>query len=320
MGHRHDDRSSRMGGPRTYDSRHGRGHEGVRTRGGGPAPAPDRGEPGRVFDRNEDMGGAGWSGASGRGGMSYDHPGEGGHHAERGYGYGRAGESGYGGGYGGEGSGYGGERRYAAGDEGVFIRELGYGHVPGQRWSGGYGGDRDRDLGPSGPPDRDYAGRGFTGSDFAAGRDFGGLPRQRDRAVGAPADQQGYGYRGGSDMGMGVPHPEDRGPHYGKGPKGYKRSDDRTREEVCEAIAHQGHIDASDVEVKVAGGIVTLSGTVAQRHHKRALEHLVEHCRGVDDVHNELRLKKEEPAPQRRQAGDVGRGDGDQRNGKSKSS
>ena len=28
--------------------------------------------PGRVFDRNEDMGGSGWSGASGRGGMSYE--------------------------------------------------------------------------------------------------------------------------------------------------------------------------------------------------------------------------------------------------------
>jgi hypothetical protein len=96
-------------------------------------------------------------------------------------------------------------------------------------------------------------------------------------------------------MGMGVPHEDDRGPHWGKGPKGYKRSDEKTREEVCEAIAHQGHIDASDVEVKVESGIVVLSGTVAQRHHKRALEHLVEQVRGVHEVHNELRLARNMP-------------------------
>jgi osmotically-inducible protein OsmY len=54
----------------------------------------------------------------------------------------------------------------------------------------------------------------------------------------------------------------ERGPHWGKGPKGYKRSDDRIREEVCECISQQGHVDASEVEVRVQGGEVTLTGTV----------------------------------------------------------
>ena len=83
---------------------------------------------------------------------------------------------------------------------------------------------------------------------------------------------------------------EERGPHWGKGPKGYERNDERTRAEVCDAIAYQGQIDATDVEVKVERGLVTLSGTVAVREHKRALERLVEQCRGVHEVCNELRL------------------------------
>lgn len=106
---------------------------------------------------------------------------------------------------------------------------------------------------------------------------------------------QGWGQSmGGSDLGFGYGDHEgdtERGPHYGKGPKGYKRSDDRIREDVCECIAHQGHIDASDVEVRVEGGVVSLSGTVGQRHHKRVLEQMVERVRGVDDVRNELRLQ-----------------------------
>lgn len=345
---RHDDRSSRMGNrndPRGNDPR-----------GGAPRSSePDRGAPGRVFDRSEDMGGSGWSGASGRGGMSYEGSGyaasnrgygrEGGYAGERGYGHEHGHEGGYPGdrrttyeqqrsypddrrfGHGHEGSYASSSSGYTSYDSGArrddagFIQERGFGHVPGQRWSGGYGGDRDRDRGgyeASGPG----SGRGFTGNDFGGAggrdlggrdtgeRDFGGLPRQRDRQLGAPADMSreqrhfgnpvdrggrmgpaaSYGYRG-TDMGMGAPD-EDRGPHWGKGPKGYTRSDEKTREEVCEAIAHQGHIDASDVEVKVEKGIVVLSGTVAHRHQKRALEQLVEHVRGVHDVHNELRLTR----------------------------
>jgi osmotically-inducible protein OsmY len=86
---------------------------------------------------------------------------------------------------------------------------------------------------------------------------------------------------------------DERGPYWGKGPKGYKRNDERTREDVSDAIAYQGHIDASDVEVKVESGVVTLSGTVAEREQKRALERLVERCRGVHEVRNELRLPRD---------------------------
>ena len=82
----------------------------------------------------------------------------------------------------------------------------------------------------------------------------------------------------------------ERGPHWGKGPKGYTRSDERTREDVCDAIARQGHIDATDVDVKVENGTVTLSGTVALRVHELSLERLVKRCLGVRDVRSDLRL------------------------------
>ncbi len=156
--------------------------------------------------------------------------------------------------------------------EGALSQERGFGHVPGQRWAGGYGGDA-LQRAPDGPP----SGRGFTGSDFGPTRDAHRTP-------------DGYGMRG-TDMGMGE-RLEDRGPHYGKGPKGYQRSDARIHEDVCETIAHQGHIDATEVEVKVERGIVTLSGTVRERQDKRGLEQLVEHTLGVEDVHNQIRLAR----------------------------
>jgi osmotically-inducible protein OsmY len=83
-----------------------------------------------------------------------------------------------------------------------------------------------------------------------------------------------------------------RGPHFGKGPKGFKRSDERIREDVSEAIARQGWIDASDVEVRVQSGEVTLSGTIVHRDHKRMIERMIEDLPGVVDVHNEIRIRR----------------------------
>src|SRR6266545_364489 len=80
------------------------------------------------------------------------------------------------------------------------------------------------------------------------------------------------------------------------GPKGYRRSDERIRDEVCERIARSG-IDAREVEVAVEGGEVTLTGTVARRDEKRGLEDVAEDVFGVEDVHNRLRLNRGERAP-----------------------
>jgi len=77
--------------------------------------------------------------------------------------------------------------------------------------------------------------------------------------------------------------------HRGKGPKGFRRSDDRLREDVCEALADDHEVDATDIEVSVKDGEVTLSGMVKSRQMKREATDVVENVRGVTDVHNLLR-------------------------------
>ncbi|XXY55123.1 BON domain-containing protein [Sorangium sp. So ce269] len=78
----------------------------------------------------------------------------------------------------------------------------------------------------------------------------------------------------------------------GRGPKGYKRSDARIQEDICELLSDRHDIDVSDVTVQVQGNEVTLEGTVPQRHHKRIIEHVAESVRGVEDVHNRIRVQQ----------------------------
>ncbi|HEY8279172.1 MAG TPA: BON domain-containing protein [Bdellovibrionota bacterium] len=77
---------------------------------------------------------------------------------------------------------------------------------------------------------------------------------------------------------------------FGVGPKGYKRSDERIREDVCEALARHPEIDASDIEVVVKGGRVTLAGTVPDRWMRRQAEDAVEFVSGVEDVRLDLNV------------------------------
>jgi|KBSSwiStaDraftv2_1062776.scaffolds.fasta_scaffold08979_3 osmotically-inducible protein OsmY len=81
-----------------------------------------------------------------------------------------------------------------------------------------------------------------------------------------------------------------RGPHTGRGPKNYQRSEERIKEDVSECLENDGYLDASEIEVKVQNGIVTLSGSVDSREDKRRAEQLAEDCPGVKDVTNQLRV------------------------------
>jgi osmotically-inducible protein OsmY len=83
-----------------------------------------------------------------------------------------------------------------------------------------------------------------------------------------------------------------RGPHSGRGPRGYQRSDERIREDVCERMCDSGDLDASDIEVRVSNAEVTLLGTVRERQDKRLAEDLVEQVSGVREVHNQLRASQ----------------------------
>src|SRR4029078_3461021 len=85
---------------------------------------------------------------------------------------------------------------------------------------------------------------------------------------------------------------EREGRHRGRGPKGYTRSDDRIREEVCDRLTDDPVVDASDVEVNVSNSEVTLSGTVDNREERRRAENCAERVSGVTHVQNNLRVKQ----------------------------
>jgi hypothetical protein len=87
---------------------------------------------------------------------------------------------------------------------------------------------------------------------------------------------------------------EDHGRRELRAPRGYVRSDERIREDVCDRLMCAHWIDPTDVEVSVERGEVTLDGTVRRRGDKRAIEDIAESVLGVKEVHTRLRLRQEE--------------------------
>lgn len=246
-----------------------------------------RGETGRNQGYRGGGGQEGWSGEGSygeRGGQSFSR----GREMEGPDSYGPGSRGGYGGGgYGGSYQGQGG----GIGSGGYFGGSEGY--------RGGYGGSQG------------YGSPGFGGPQGYGSRGFGG-----SRGYG---EQQGFGESPGGGMGQGGWSGQgsefgggtatgragrygsqtrfDRNPqgrYTGRGPKGYSRSDERIEEEINETLARDPEIDASEIEVKVENGVVTLSGSVEEREQKRDVEDLVENVFGVREVENRLRVSRKE--------------------------
>jgi osmotically-inducible protein OsmY len=183
------------------------------------------------------------------------------------------------------------------------------------RSRGGYWLDRAGDLGPAesyrgrdfGPERRELArghrqeertgypagyGRGDERLGYPAGSysrrgSWMGGESQRGSAAEGRTEGHGEGHLEGhleGHMHRGI------GPHRGKGPSGYQRSDERIRELVCESLTEDDQIDASHLEVSVSHGEVTLSGTVEDRRAKREAEDCAYSVTGVRDVQNLLRV------------------------------
>ena len=74
------------------------------------------------------------------------------------------------------------------------------------------------------------------------------------------------------------------GPHRGKGPKGYSRSDARIQDDVNDRLTDDPFLDATHIDVSVGGGEVTLAGTVTSRQDKRRAEDLADEVSGVKYV------------------------------------
>ena len=73
-----------------------------------------------------------------------------------------------------------------------------------------------------------------------------------------------------------------------------ERSSRRMLEDVCERLTAHGWVDASNVQVEVANGVVTLRGTVDDRRQKRMAEDSAVGVRGVQDIQNRLTIRQEE--------------------------
>lgn len=83
------------------------------------------------------------------------------------------------------------------------------------------------------------------------------------------------------------------GGHVGKGPKGYRRSDANIHEDLGDALTRSSEIDATDIEISVHRGEITLSGHVPDRRMKRLAEDIALNLQGVAEVHNRLMIKRQ---------------------------
>lgn len=88
----------------------------------------------------------------------------------------------------------------------------------------------------------------------------------------------------------------DRSGFYGKGPKGWTRSPERLKDEVCEALWRNPRVDASEIDVSIEGNTIRLTGTVESREAKREAENCIENLVGVEDIRNELRVQRSSEA------------------------
>ncbi|MBC8085890.1 MAG: BON domain-containing protein, partial [Phycisphaerae bacterium] len=143
----------------------------------------------------------------------------------------------------------------------------------------------------SGSPQRSHEGQGDYGDRYS-GREGGS--NQFSSWRNDPSDTRSgsqQGMRGDSQRAQ-QSDQQQRGQHAGRGPKGYRRDDARITEDVNEALTHDHDIDASEIEVTVSGGEVTLSGTVDSREAKRHAEDIAERVSGVSDVNNQIRVAR----------------------------
>lgn len=189
--------------------------------------------------------------------------------------------------------------QYGANQYGNQAMRSGQGMNQGNRYQGAnrgsYNGALDDSLwGPSHYPHPTSSGTTWSGGSYGGGSSFGigiGSGSGNDMGVpfrGATTENQ----YGGHDYGRGHEARQQQ-PQFARGPKGYKRSDDRLKEDLSEKLHHAYDIDSSDVEIDVKNGEITLSGTVPSREMRYRLEHLADGVVGVNDIHNNVKVKRE---------------------------
>jgi len=210
-------------------------------------------------------------------------------------------------------------RERSRGDYGYGGRDYGTREVGGRdygrygREDYGYGNREDyggRELGGGhdyGREDYGYSGRNYGAREAGGGRDYGRYGRE-DRGYGSREgyrgrDERGFWDRASDEVSswFGDRDAERRrhedelrsGQHRGRGPRGYARSDDRIRDDVNDRLTDDPFVDASEIDVSVQNGEVTLGGTVDNRQAKRRAEDIAENISGVKHVQNNLRVRQQ---------------------------
>ena len=116
---------------------------------------------------------------------------------------------------------------------------------------------------------------------------------------------EGYGHLGGRGWREGLDDAmhHGQGPHAGRGPRNFRRSDSNIEEDINERLTEHSWIDATDVEVSVETGEVTLRGRVDNHEAKELAETISGSVFGVRSVNNQIRVKQSEQEGSRRKAG-----------------
>jgi hypothetical protein len=144
-------------------------------------------------------------------------------------------------------------------------------------------------------------GGSFGGWGIPSGSEPGGYGMNTPYRGGGPQNWSGSNWGGQQGGGWGESHSgrfagseSYGGGMRGRAPKGYTRSDERIKDDVCEQLYRTPDIDVSDVTVEARSGTVTLDGTVPDRRMKHRIEDLCEQCIGVQDVENRIRVRRED--------------------------
>lgn len=125
------------------------------------------------------------------------------------------------------------------------------------------------------PPGGDTYGRagGYNEEPGVSAGEFGGAGEAGD--VAAP---ESGGYTGQTGTG------------YGRTLGGVTEADAALRDSVVVRLGEDPFLDATDIQVSVAGGEVSLDGTVTARSDKRRAEDLAKAVDGVTQVHDSLKV------------------------------
>jgi osmotically-inducible protein OsmY len=82
------------------------------------------------------------------------------------------------------------------------------------------------------------------------------------------------------------------GSQAGRGSQFQRRSDDKIYDEIRELLTNNPDLDASEVELHVESGGVTLTGTIDSRDARWLAEDLVNSVTGVREVNNRLKVAR----------------------------